>query len=172
LEFSTENELYANVLCGHLNLMVHRLRKIPPEQWDWTPAPPAPTPRILAAHAWQWLICDRQHIAEPDARKHPRVPDPPTDPEAMCDALQEESNCWQEMLARLTVEQLDLPRQQFNREFPMNVRGFVAHMIQNCIYKSGQLATLFFALSLDGDQPYDAPFPNPIYTDLHEVDCP
>jgi hypothetical protein len=36
-------------------------------------------------------------------------------------------------------------------------------MIQNCIYKNGQLATIYFALGLDGTEPYEAPFPNPIY---------
>ncbi len=44
--------------------------RFPGDKWDWTFAPPAPTPRILATHAWQWLICDRQHIEEPDAAKH------------------------------------------------------------------------------------------------------
>ena len=48
----------------------------------------------------------------------------------------------------------------------MNVRGFIAHMIQNVIYKHGQFATIFFALGMDGDGPYTAPFPNPIYKEL------
>jgi hypothetical protein len=43
------------------------------------------------------------------------------------------------------------------------VRGFVCHMVQNTIYKNGQFMTLFYALGLDGTEPYDAPFPNPIY---------
>jgi hypothetical protein len=33
--------------------------------------------------------------------------------------------------------------------------------------KNGQLSTLYFALGLDGDAPYAAPFPNPIYAELH-----
>ena len=43
------------------------------------------------------------------------------------------------------------------------MRGFVCHMIQNTIYKHGQFATIYFALGLDGTEPYNAPFPNPIY---------
>lgn len=164
----TENEAYAGLLCSHLRGMVHRLRLLSPEQWDWTPAVAAPTARILAAHAWQWLICDRQHIVEPDARKHPLVPDAPADPGALCDALAAETDRWEALILSLTPAQLDEPRRQFN-DGSMNVRGFLCHMIQNCIYKNGQFATLFFALGLDGAAPYDAPFPNPFYRHLHDL---
>ena len=51
----------------------------------------------------------------------------------------------------------------------MSVKGFVGHITQHCIYKNGQLATLYFALGLDGDAPYDAPFPNTFYAPLHEA---
>lgn len=165
---NNENEAYANLLCGHLRGMVHRLRQLTPEQWDWTYAPPAPTARILATHAWQWLICDRQHIAEPDALKHPLVPNPPADTAALCNALAEETERWHALILGLTPEQLGSERCQFNG-YEMNVRAFVCHMIQNCIYKHGQFATIYFALGLDGDAPYDAPWPNPIYTELHEM---
>lgn len=163
-----ENQAYANLLCGHLQGMVYRLRQLTPAQWDWTPAPPAPTARFLATHAWQWLICDRRHIAEPDARKHPPVPDPPAAPAALCDALAEETERWRALILGLTPEQFGQERHQFN-DYEMNVRDFVCHMIQNCIYKHGQFATLYFALGLDGDAPYDAPWPNPIYQALHEA---
>ena len=162
----TETEAYAGLLCGHLRGMVYRLRQLSPDQWDWTPAPPAPTARILATHAWQWLVCDRQHIAEPDALKHALVPAPPADTAALCDALAAETERWQELILGLTPAELDAPRRQFN-DYPMTVREFVCHMIQNCIYKHGQFATLYFALGLDGDAPYDAPWPNPIYRELH-----
>jgi hypothetical protein len=39
-------------------------------------------------------------------------------------------------------------------------------MIQNTIYKHGQFSTLYFALGLDGTEPYSAPFPNPIYAEI------
>ncbi len=68
----------------HLRGMVHSLRQLPEDKWDWTPDVAAPTARILAAHAYQWLVCDRQHIAEPDAFRHHPVPDAPADPQAMC----------------------------------------------------------------------------------------
>ena len=159
----SENEAYASLLCGHLEEFTARLRQLPPEKWDWTPDPAGPTARILATHAWQWLQCDRQHIAEPDASEHWRIPEPPSDLEAMCNALQEETDRWRALLLGLTPEQLEEGRAQFNGNFPMNVRAFVCHMIQNTIYKHGQFATLYFVLGLDGTEPYSAPFPNPIY---------
>ncbi len=155
------------LLGMHVGWMAHSLRQIPEDKWDWTFAPPAPTPRILAAHTLSWLVCDRQHIEEPDARKHALVPDIPTDPAAVCDALEAEGGRWGELFARLTPEDLDAPRAQFN-DYPMTVRRFLGHIIQNSIYKNGQLMTIFYALGLDGDAPYDAPFPNPIYAELHK----
>ena len=86
----------------------------------------------------------------------------------MCAILQAEVDTWKEMTLAMTLEYLAELRSQFGI-FEMNVRGFVCHMIQNCIYKHGQFATLYFALGLDGDAPYDAPFPNPIYAELHET---
>ncbi len=161
----SENEVYADILCGHLRQMAHRLRQMPEDKWDYAPAPPAPTPRILATHAYQWLICDRAHINEADASLHDRVPDLPREPNAACDALMDEIQNWDTMLRALTPAQMDAPRSQFN-DSEMNVRAFIAHIIQNCIYKNGQLATIYFALGLDGDEPYDAPFPNPIYEEV------
>lgn len=159
-----ENETYAWLLIGHLKSMVHRLRQIPPDRWDWQPEPMAPSARILAVHTWQWLMCDRQHIAEPDASQHTLVPEPPDEPQALCDALAAETQRWDDLLRSLTPEQLLAPRNQFNMtEYTLNVRWFVAHMIQNSIYKHGQLSMLYFMLGLDGPEPYDAPFPNPIY---------
>ena len=68
------------------------------------------------------------------------------------------------MLLSLSSEQLDRPSCQFNAsDAPYNVRGYICHMIQNVIYKHGQFSELYFALGLDGKEPYMAPFPNPIY---------
>lgn len=163
-----EKEAYADLLCSHLNGFVNGLRKLPADKWDFTFAPPAPTPRILAAHTWQWLICDRQHIAKPDALKHPDIPEPPADPKAMCDALAEETERWRKLILAMTAEKLDRPGRQFNGQHEMTVRDFICHMIQNTIYKHGQFSTIFFALGLDGTEPYDAPFPNPIYAWLRQ----
>lgn len=162
-----EIELYRMLLISHLREFVERLRMLPADRWDWTPDQAAPTPRTLAVHTWQWLQCDRQHIGEPDASKHARIPDPPSDPAAMCDALAAETDAWSGLLRSLTPADLDRPGRQFNlADNSMNVRGFIGHMIQNTIYKHGQFSELFFALGLDGVEPYSAPFPNPIYEEF------
>jgi hypothetical protein len=166
VDIDNEMEAYEELLCGHLQGFVARLRQLSPEQWDWTPDQAAPTPRTLAVHAWQWLICDRQHIGEPDASKHPRVPESPTDTNALCDALAEETENWRRLLRSLTPDQLQRKSFQFNYpDAHMNVRGFICHMVQNVIYKHGQFSELYFALGLDGTEPYTAPFPNPIYAE-------
>lgn len=163
---TTENQAYSNLLISHLRGFVYRLRQLGPEQWDWTPDPAAPTARILATHTWQWLICDRQHIVEADAANHPLVPDPPADTFALCDALEQETTRWESLILGLSSEEFIAERSQFNA-FPMNVRDFVCHTIQNCIYKHGQFSTLYFAMGVDGESPYDAPFPNRFYLELH-----
>jgi len=160
-----EAKSYLNLLCGHLEYFTHRLRQLPPEAWDWTPDVAAPTARTLATHTWQWLQCDRQHITEADASKHHRIPDAPNDTAALCDAMDAEREAWEKMLSEITEEGLDAKRSQFNQH-EMTVRQFICHMIQNTIYKHGQFATLFFALHLDGEAPYTAPFPNPIYEEI------
>jgi hypothetical protein len=164
---TSELETYERLLCEHLEAMTRRLRLIPPDSWDWSPDPAAPTARILAAHAWQWLQCDRQHILEPDPSKHPRIPEPPDDPMEMCDLLARETEEWRELIRGLTPDRLAEPRSQFDSEPDLNVRWFLYHMIQNSIYKHGQLSMLFFALGLDGAEPYTAPFPNPIYEECY-----
>ncbi len=170
MQLTNENEAYAALLYHHLLGFAHRLREVPPERWEWQIEPAAPSPRILAEHAWQWLVCDRQHIYEPDALKHSDVPEPPADQQAMCDRLMEEAETWKEMILKLTPEQLDEPRRQFNHSgAELNVRWFLFHMIQNTIYKHGQFATIYFALGLDGTEPYTAPFPNPIYAEVRQM---
>ncbi len=161
----TENQVYVGLLYGHLREFSERLRMVPADKWAWQIEPCAPSPKILAEHAWQWLVCDRQHILEADAAQHPDVPALPDTQQALCDLLEAEAETWRALIMSLTPEQMDAPRSQFNA-FGMNVRGFVLHIIQNTIYKHGQFATLYFALGLDGTEPYDAPFPNPIYARL------
>ena len=168
--FTNETEAYDWMLYQHLRAIVYRLRQLKEEHWDWTPNPATPTARTIATHAWQWLICDRQHIAEPDALLHADVPEPPSDPAAMCDAIEVETKLWRELFRGLTPEQLDSPRLQFNFDDGgdglMNVRGFISHILQHVIYKSGQISMIFFALGYDGTEEYSAPFPNPIYAEI------
>lgn len=169
-EMQTENQAYANLLCNHLRSLTQGLRTLPSDKWDWTPDPAAPTARILAAHTWQWLQCDRQHIAERNPALHSRIPEPPSEPEAMCDALQDETERWERLILELTPEQFAEERHQFSSSALLNIRWFVCHMIQNSIYKHGQFSTLYFALGLDGTEPYTAPFPNPIYEECYGSD--
>ncbi|MDX1931162.1 MAG: hypothetical protein SFU56_01015 [Capsulimonadales bacterium] len=147
--------------------MVENLRQMSPEHWDWTPHIAAPTARVLAAHTYEWLVCDRLHIIEPEVRKHPDVPSLPEDPLAACEMLSEEIDRWETMLLKFTWADFNSPRRQFGHR-EMNVRSFVAHMVQNCIFRNGQLSTLYFSLGYDGDMPYTAPFPNGIYREMRE----
>lgn len=164
----TENEAYVELLCRHLADMIQRLRTIPAEQWDWTPAPSAPSPRIIAQHTWNWLVADRQHLQEPNVTQHLPIPDSPTDPEALCEALEAERDYWRETLPALTPEQLAEERFQFGMA-PFGMRTLVTHITQQVIYKHGQLSTLYFALGLDGEAPYTAPYPNDDYARVAEM---
>jgi len=165
--YANETAAYEDLLLMHIGAIAHRLRKMKEEDWDWTFAPAAPTARTLANHAWQWLICDRQHIMEPDALLHPAVPELPSDPAAMFDAFEAEGKLWRDLIRGLTPEQLDSPRTQFNdSEWPMNVREFIGHIIQNTVYKSGQISMIYFALGYDGTEEYSAPFPNTFYAEI------
>src|SRR5215831_21276127 len=121
---SNEIESYEWLLCNHLESMTRRLRQLPQDRWAWSPDPAAPSARTLAAHTWQWLQCDRQHILEPDPSKHARIPDPPQVPEAMCDALAEETENWRSLIRGLTPEKLAEPRSQFDSEPLRSVHWF------------------------------------------------
>lgn len=79
----------------------------------------------------------------------------------MVAALEEETANWMRMLEGMDDERLDARARQFGGENEGTARGFVCHMVQNAIDKHGQFSTLFFALGLDGEEPYDAPWPNP-----------
>lgn len=162
--FETALDAEAAILLNHLRGMARSLAKLKPEHWDWTFAPAAPTPRIIASHTLAWLQCDRQHINTPDCTTHKLVPEPPSDPAELCRALEAEADEWERLLTSLKCEDLTRKSVQFGQPGAyLNVNGFIAHMVQNVIYKHGQFSTLFFGLGYDGDGPYDAPYPNPIY---------
>lgn len=161
----TENEAYVVLLCSHLSDMIAKLRALPAEKWDWTPALPAPSARMVAEHALEWLLTDRQHLEQPDITLHRPIPELPTDPEAFCAALEAERTFWSGALRALTPEQFLEERFQFGIG-PQDVRSLVVHITQQTIYKNGQLSTLFFALGLDGEEVYTAPHPNRFYGDL------
>jgi hypothetical protein len=142
-----ENSAYEELLCGHLRRFARRLRAIPPEKWEWQPVPAAPSARLLAQHAWLWLVCDQEEI---------------------CALLEAECEAWRALLRGMTAERLGEERQAFNWR-RVNARWLVWHMCQNVIYKHGQLATLSFQLGLDGEEPYRAPLPRDDYDRLEEM---
>lgn len=152
------------LLSWHLRQMTERLRNIPEDRWEWQIEPSAPSAKMLGEHCYSWLVCDRQHIQESDVHKHDLIPVPASQSE-LCDALNEEAEVWRNLISSLTPEQMSEPRFQFG-EREMNIRGFVGHIMQNSIYKNGQLSTIYFALGLDGTEQYDAPLPNRMYTRL------
>ena len=85
--------------------------------------------------------------------------------------LREEATRWLDLFASLDQEKLAEPRTQFGQG-NMDVRGFVQHMLQNMIYKHGQFTTMYFGFGLDGEETYEAPFPNPIYKLMREGKLP
>ncbi|MDR3688003.1 MAG: hypothetical protein P4L46_01400 [Fimbriimonas sp.] len=170
LAFRTEPESYEFLLIMHLEAMHHELTSMKPEHWDWSPDQAAPTPKTVAVHAWQWLMCDRQHINQPDTTKHADVAEPSENPEVFLEQFKQEIENWRQLLRSLSPAQLDEPRSQFGGDQnEMNVRFFILHMIQNAIYKHGQLSESYFALGYDGTEPYTAPFPNEIYAQVRQM---
>jgi len=151
-------------LVGNARKMIRWGRQLAPEHLDFSYSPAAPTPRDLLIHTWQWLACDRQHIEEPDARRHTLIPEAPDDPEALFTVFGEELDRWQALLEGMTEAKLAEPRSQFNAtSYPWSVRDAVYHMLQNVLYKLGQFSYLYYALGYDGTEPYTAPLPNPYY---------
>ncbi len=166
----TENEAYLFLFDNHLDAIILRLRAIPSDKLDWIPGPGAPSARMVGEHAWVWLVCDRQHLTEPDVTKHARIEASPATGEELCSALEVEQKAWCELIEAITPEQFDELRYQFGRN-PLTVRLLVSHITQQIIYKSGQLSTLYFALGLDGDEPYTAEHPNEFYGAVSELDA-
>ncbi len=167
----SEIDSYKFLIMHHLLMMANRLQKMDGDACDWSARPAAPSARQVSAHALAWLICDRYHIVEPDALKHPPVPESPGEIAALADAMRAEWSQWEAMLDNLTVESLTEERWQLNYQEgePLSVRWFIDHSIQNLIYKSGQLATNYFALGFDGEAPYSAPMPRLFYAQIHEA---
>ncbi|MBC8142855.1 MAG: hypothetical protein H7Y38_15630 [Armatimonadetes bacterium] len=165
---NAEARLYQDYLCGEMSSMIHRLRRISPEHFDKTFALPAPTPRQLAVYAWSWLQFDRAHIEEPDATKHPRLPDPPTEPAALCDALGVEVEKWYWLLLSLTPEQLNEGRLIMNsqQDGEVTVRQLIVNTLRNNVRIHGEFTMLYIAWGYDkpyGNTPHTAQLPNPFY---------
>lgn len=162
---TTEHAFYSGQFAYHSAQLVERLRAIPDDRWEWAALPGAPTARQIALNAWQWLVSDRQHLTEPDARKHPRVPDPPESPAAFCDLLEDECRWWLDAMTNTPPERMNDRIPMFGGD-ALTVRCYLGHMLQNVIYKNGQISFLYFGLELEEPGPYVPPLPNESYDAL------
>lgn len=135
---------------------------VPEEKWNWSFSERTPTTREICEHTFAWLWCDRQQIMVTDRSLHLPTPDPPANPRAMIELLQQEGMEWRSLIRSLSPEILAEEREPWPGEVRV-VRSFLFHMLQNVIYKLGQLSLLAFELGLDGSKPYDAPYPNRLY---------
>lgn len=97
-----------------------------------------------------------------DPAQHVAIPDTPGDRLEMLELLESEKEAWRELIHSLDAKTLDEPRVLID-EHSRSVRGFLYHMAQHIVSKSGQMTMLYFELGLDGGEPYDAPHPNRIF---------
>ena len=156
-----EADSYSWLLRSHFDKIASRSNEMSEEQWLWRPTTPAPSARETVEHAWAWLISDRLHIENEVDMKTWRTPDPPQAKAAMVDEFEAEAARWSAMLDSMNDSTLDETRNRFGLQ-PATIRFLIQHMVQNVIYKSGQLSTLYFAQGLDGTEPFAAPLPNEI----------
>ena len=156
-----EAKSYDRLLQLHLDKMIERCHKMSDEQWNWRPTPPAPSTKEVVEHAWIWLVMDRLHIENEIDMAAWQASSPPASRTLMIAEFERETKRWHEMLTSMDNRVLDQDRKR-SGIFRATVRYFVQHMVQNVIYKSGQLSTLYFAQGLDGEAPFKAPMPNEI----------
>ncbi len=160
----TEPEAYRDLLELHLKKIIARSLAMSEVQWNWSPSPSAPTTAALVEHAWVWLVSDRVQIQ--DRNENGFCPEHlPESKEDLIAALEEEAGEWKRMLTSMEPALLDDPLKNFGVQ-EIDVRRLVTHMVQNVIYKSGQLSANYFALGLDGTEPYSAPFPRDVLEEI------
>lgn len=109
-----------------------------------------------------WLRSDRQEITVIDPALQVAIAEPPDDRRAMLDLLESEKEAWRELIRAMPQTLLDDLRSSPDRHV-RSVRGYLSHMAQHIVSKSGQMTMLHFELGLDGEGPYDAPHPNQLY---------
>ena len=163
MDFPTnELETYERLICGFTGGILRRAREIPPEKWNWSFSERTPTAREICEHAWMWLRSDRQSITVLEPAHQSAIPDVPVHRDDMLDLLESEKELWRELIHSLEIPQLDESR--FTPDgYCQSVRGFLFHMSQHIVSKSGQITRLNFELGLDGGEPYAAPHPHPIF---------
>lgn len=159
---STEAEAYEELICGFTGGILRRAREIPEEKWNWSFSERTPTAREICEHAWMWLWSDRQEITVLDPARQEAIPDPPKHRVPMLDLLESEKEAWRELIQSLKAPMMDELRSSPDG-YRRSVRGYLLHMAQHIVSKSGQMTMLHFELGLDGGEPYDAPHPNRLY---------
>jgi hypothetical protein len=165
-----DTETISPLIDGYLKQIAARLMRMSPEQWDWRIAVPAGTIHELVDHTIGWLIADRMHIMEPDARFHDEVPALPGSPPEMAQAVDAERMEWANMLRNIRIEDMDAPRQQFNhpQSEDQDVRWMVLHALQTTIFDYGQMSVIFAALGMEGDKPYASVPPKDFYAQMRK----
>lgn len=157
-----QNELdtFELMTAGYVGSILRAAKQIPVDKWNWSISERTPTAREVCEHAFVWLWCDRQQMTVLDRSLHRPTPDLPTDRESMISLLENEGKEWRRLVRSLTSEQLLEERETWDGETRV-MRSFLFHMAQHVVYKAGQIWMLAF--ELDGDGPYDAPYPNRYY---------
>jgi hypothetical protein len=158
----SELEVFEEMTAAYVGSLVRAARLIPDDKWNWSFSERTPTPREICEHTFAWLYCDRQQLTVSDRSRHRPTPDLPPDREAMIRLLHDEAGEWRRLVRSLTPDEMLREHETWDGQM-RNVRAFLFHMGQNVIYKAGQIWMLCFELGLDGQGPYDAPWPNRIY---------
>ena len=167
---TNESDLYMNLLDGHLHRMIQGLKQFKSDCWNWQPSSASPTALILAEHTLQWLRSDRMHIEQPDAEFHDDIPPAAQSSAELIAEIEAEQAQWHALLSRLSADQMQAARRQFNHPESgnQNVRWFVMNALQNVIYNHGQLVVLYLALSAPGASPCAPPLPQVFYEQLRK----
>jgi hypothetical protein len=156
---TSEVDAYERLICGFTGGIIRRAREIPEDKWNWSFSERTPTAREICEHSWIWLRCDRQEITILDPLSQQAIPDPPEDRAQMLDLLESEREAWRELIHSVTLPLLEELRYSPDGHC-RSIRGYLFHMAQHIVSKSGQMTMLHFELGLDGWEPYDAPHPN------------
>ncbi|HMS54157.1 MAG TPA: DinB family protein [Fimbriimonadaceae bacterium] len=159
---SSEIEVFEQLICGFIGGIIRRASEIPEDKWNWSFSERTPTAREICEHSWIWLQCDRQCISVLDPKTQVAVLDPPQDRTQMLEWLESEKEAWRDLIRSLGPQSMDELRHTPDGQ-SRSIRGYLFHMAQHIVSKSGQMTMLHFDLGLDGGEPYDAPHPNRIF---------
>lgn len=162
MDASSEIAVFEQLICGFTGGILRRAREIPADKWNWSFSERTPTAREICEHSWMWLWADRQEITVLDPAHQVAVADPPQDRIQMLELLESEKEAWRQLIQATQAQLLDELRTSPDG-YRRSVRGYLFHMAQHIVSKSGQMAMLHFELGLDGGEPYDAPHPNRLY---------